>query len=338
MKIEENISLLRFNTFNISARAQYFAELSSESDILEFISEKRFNTISRLILGGGSNILLTKNFDGIVLKNNLKGISVIKETNEHYYIKAAAGENWHKFVLHCIENNYAGVENLSLIPGCVGASPMQNIGAYGVEVKDIIYEVETIDLKTGSTVIFNNLSCKFDYRSSIFKSTHKNLYIITSVTFKLNKKPDFNISYGAIKQELDLMGVNDLSISAISEAVCRIRTSKLPNPAELGNAGSFFKNPIVSKKIVNEILKYFPEMPVYNINSEQCKLAAGWLIEKCGWKGKKIKQCGVHSQQALVIVNYGGASGTEILELANQIINSVKEKFNVELEKEVNIV
>lgn len=338
MKIEENFSLLGLNTFNISANARFYSELTNKSDILEYVFEKKLTSIPRLIIGGGSNILLTKNFDGIVLRNNLKGISVIKETNEHYFIKASAGENWHQFVLHCIENNYAGVENLSLIPGCVGASPMQNIGAYGIEVKDVIYEVETIDLENGNTVVFDNHSCKFDYRSSIFKTTHKNKYIIVSVTFKLNKKPDFNISYGAIKEELDLMGIKDLSIKAISEAVCRIRSSKLPNPAELGNAGSFFKNPIVSNKLANEILKYFPDLPIYNLNSGQCKLAAGWLIEKCGWKGKKIKNCGVHAKQALVLVNYGGSSGAEILELANQIISSVKEKFNVELEKEVNII
>ncbi|CAG0951564.1 MAG: UDP-N-acetylmuramate dehydrogenase [Bacteroidetes bacterium] len=338
MKIKENISLKPYNTFNIDANAMYFTELESTENIYEFIHEKKFQNIPQLILGGGSNILLTDHFDGIVLKNQLKGIRLIQETLEHYFIKASAGENWHRFVLYCIENNYAGLENLSLIPGCVGASPMQNIGAYGVEVKDLIHEVETIHLSSGQTQVFDNSSCKFDYRSSVFKTSYKNQFIITHVVFKLNKKPNYTVTYGSIEEELDKMGIKELSIRAISDAVCRIRKSKLPNPIEIGNAGSFFKNPVVPIKIAKELKEHYPDIPIYTVNSTHCKLAAGWLIEKCGWKGKTIKNCGVHTKQALVLVNYGNASGKDILELANRIIASVKDTFHIELEKEVNII
>ncbi|MES1226868.1 MAG: UDP-N-acetylmuramate dehydrogenase, partial [Bacteroidota bacterium] len=275
--------------------------------IREFIHEKRFQHTDRLILGGGSNLLLTRNFDGIVLKNNLAGIQAVKETDEHVYVKSEAGEVWHNFVLYCIAHNYAGIENLSLIPGCVGASPMQNIGAYGVEIKDVFHELEAIQLSDGTLKKFSASECGFGYRESVFKHQFKNQFIITSVTFRLNKIPKFNTSYGAIEKELEAMQVKEISIAAISKAVCNIRSSKLPNPAEIGNAGSFFKNPVVETGKFEMLKKEFPEIVGYKNSETETKLAAGWLIEQCGWKGYRKGDAGVHKNQALVLVNYKNA-------------------------------
>jgi UDP-N-acetylmuramate dehydrogenase len=273
-----------------------------------------------------------------VLKNNLKGIELVREDDDYYFVRCAAGENWHQFVLHCIANNYAGVENLSLIPGCVGASPMQNIGAYGVEIKDVFHELEAIHLKDSSPQIFKKEDCEFGYRESVFKRKLKNQFIITSVTFQLTKKPNLNTSYGAIEKELEAMGVKEISIAAISKAVCNIRSSKLPNPAEIGNAGSFFKNPTVKNSAFEELKKSFPTIVGYPNSDGETKLAAGWLIEQCGWKGYRKGDAGVHKNQALVLVNYNNASGKEIYDLSTQILKSVKEKFGVDLEREVNII
>ena len=337
MKILENFSLQKINTFGIDASAKYFLEAGSVSDIQSYLNDKKISALPRLILGGGSNILFTKNFVGVILKNNIKGIELLKEDADHYYVKAGAGEVWHRFVMHCIKNNYAGVENLSLIPGSVGAAPIQNIGAYGVEQKEVFHELEAIDIVSKKLVTIGKMDCEFGYRDSIFKREAKGKFIITSVTFKLFKQPKLNTSYGAIGQELEKMGVKDISIAAISQAVCNIRRSKLPDPEKIGNAGSFFKNPVVGNEKYEALKKDFPNISAYKDNAGM-KLAAGWLIEQCGWKGKQVGNTGVHKDQALVLVNYGNANGSEVFELSGKILQSVKEKFGVELEREVVIV
>lgn len=337
MNIIENYSLKKENTFGIDSVALYYVEVYSDSDIMELLATEHFQGMQKVVLGGGSNMLFTKRFDGVILKNNLKGITIEKEDDEHVYVKVGAGENWHHFVLYCIDHGYAGIENLSLIPGNIGAAPMQNIGAYGVELKDVFHELEAMNLETLIPRTFSNEECKFGYRDSVFKQEAKGKYIITSVTLRLNKKPKFNTTYGAIEDELKKMGVKDLSIKAISEAVCNIRMSKLPNPDEIGNAGSFFKNPIVPNTKFAELKKTFPDIVAYKNTENDTKLAAGWLIEQCGWKGQRIGDAGVHKNQALVLVNYGEAKGKEVLELSDKILNSVKGKFGVELEREVNI-
>ena len=340
--IQENISLKHLNTFRIDITAKYFAAFNTVDALSELLQFKQPSTtnyqLSTLLLGGGSNILFTKNFDGLVLKNEIKGIELIKEDNNYVYIKAAAGENWHQFVLHCINNNWAGVENLSLIPGNVGASPMQNIGAYGVEVKDIFYSLEAFHLQEKKIVQFNIDDCTFGYRESVFKKKYKNQFVISSVTFKLKKIPTFNTSYGAIEQELEKMKVKEMSIKAISDAVINIRLSKLPNPADIGNAGSFFKNPEVEKNTFDILQAAFPAIVGYHLPNSKVKLAAGWLIEQCGWKGFREGDAGCYAKQALILVNYGNTKGNQIFELSQKIINSVKTKFDVVLEREVNII
>lgn len=338
MKILEYQSLKKLNTFGIDITAKYFVEFSSIEDIQDILSNPKFLNTKKLILGGGSNLLFTQNFDGLVLKNNLKGIKLIKEDTDFYYVKSAAGEVWHDFVMHCIKNNYAGLENLSLIPGNVGASPMQNIGAYGVEIKDVFYELEAFSMADKTVRTFSKAECKFGYRESVFKHKLKNQFIITSVTFKLLKNPQFNTSYGAIETELAAMGIIDKSIRTISKAVCNIRNSKLPNPAEIGNAGSFFKNPEVVKGKYEFLKIKYPNIVGYALENGNMKLAAGWLIEQAGWKGKISGDAGVHKLQALVLVNYGNAKGNEIFDLSQKVLESVKEKFGIELEREVNII
>jgi UDP-N-acetylmuramate dehydrogenase len=337
MIIQQNVSLQKLNTFGINVLAKHFTEINSITDIESLSTEAIFND-EKLIVGGGSNILFTKNFDGLVVKNNLKGISVIEKTNDYILVKVAAGEVWHQFVLFCIQNNFCGIENLSLIPGCVGASPMQNIGAYGVEIKDVFHSLEAYHIQDKKLITFNLNECEFGYRESVFKRKFKNQFIITSVTFKLTQQPNFKISYGAIEQQLEAMHVKELSIKAVSDAVTAIRSSKLPNPAEIGNAGSFFKNPEISVDKFNSLKNNFENIVAYDVANGNKKLAAGWLIEQCGWKGKTIGNCGVHKNQALVLVNYGGAKGEEIYNLSTEVINSVNSKFGVELEREVNII
>ena len=340
--IQENISLKKYNTFGIDATARYFSTFTDIDELNELLEFKQSSTInhqpSPLILGGGSNILLTKNFDGLVLKNEIQGIEKINEDDGHVYVKAGAGVNWHQLVVYCIHNNWAGMENLSLIPGNTGASPMQNIGAYGVEIKDVFYELEAFHLQEKRIVRFNLRDCEFGYRESVFKRKFKNQFIIISVTYRLNKQPVFNTSYGAIEQELQAMGVKELSIQAISQAVINIRSSKLPDPAVIGNAGSFFKNPEISSNDFEILKENFPAIVGYKLPNGNVKLAAGWLIEQCGWKGYRNGDAGCHSKQALVLVNYGNATGGEIYALSTSIINSVQEKFGVVLEREVNII
>lgn len=337
MGLQKNVSLLHYNTFGIDVNAKYFQEFSSLENIKEILSDNSLKQENKLILGGGSNILFTKNFDGLVLKNNLKGIEVVSENEDSVFVKSLAGEVWHNFVLFCIEKNYGGIENLSLIPGNVGASPMQNIGAYGVEIKDTFFELEALNIHTLELVKFNNSDCKFGYRESIFKSIEKGNFIITSVTFRLKKKPIINTSYGAIEQELEKMKISNPTIKDISKAVCSIRSSKLPNPKEIGNAGSFFKNPTVSLEKYNSLKAEFKDIVGYPQNEDKMKLAAGWLIEKTGWKGRQIGNAGVHKNQALVLVNYGKAKGEEVINLAKEVQHTVNQKFGVLLEMEVNI-
>jgi UDP-N-acetylmuramate dehydrogenase len=339
MQIQQNISLKPFNTFGINATAKYFTAFTSIFDVEELFAFYTNNKLTNtLILGGGSNILLTQDFNGLVAKNDMQGIEVVKEDAQHTYVKAAAGENWHKFVLYCIQNGFAGVENLSLIPGSVGASPMQNIGAYGVEIKDVFHELEAYNIEDKKVIKFSNKDCEFGYRESIFKRKYKDKFIITSVTYRLNKVPAYNTSYGAIQQELEKMGITELSIAAISQAVINIRQSKLPNPAEIGNAGSFFKNPTITKEKFETLKTEFPNIVGYVVNDKEVKLAAGWLIEQCGWKGYRKGDAGCHAKQALVLVNYGNANGIDIYNLSTEIMNSVEEKFGVFLEREVNII
>jgi len=339
--MQENFSLKRYNTFGIDASAKFFAAFKSIDELKELLTDSNLTTHNSqptTILGGGSNILFTKDFDGLVLKNEIAGISIIKEDAEHVYVKAGAGESWHGLVIFCLNHGLAGVENLSLIPGSVGASPMQNIGAYGVEIKDVFYSLEAYHKNDDMRVYFSNSDCEFGYRESIFKNRLKDQFVITNVIYRLNKKPRFNTSYGAIEQELEKMGIQELSIQAVSQAVINIRQSKLPDPKVIGNAGSFFKNPEIPAEQFEELKRDFPSIVGYSLPGDKVKLAAGWLIEQCGWKGYRRGDAGCHAKQALVLVNYGHANGSEILQLSTEIISSVQEKFGVALSREVNII
>jgi len=335
MQFSENISLASMNSFGIEAYARYYAKISSVDELSNLQLDQN---IPILVLGGGSNILFTQNFNGYVLHNDIRGKQVLREDDDHIYVKTGGGEVWHQFVEYCIANGFAGVENLALIPGRNGASPIQNIGAYGVEIKDVFYELEAFHLTEGKLYTFNAADCAFGYRDSVFKNKYKGQFLISSVTFRLNKKPDFRISYGAITQELEKMRVHDLSIRAIGDAVIRIRSSKLPDPSVIGNAGSFFKNPEISAEAFKALHSAFPDIVGYPLPGGRVKLAAGWLIEKAGWKGHRKGQAGVHDKQALVLVNLGGASGKEIYNLSEEILLSIREKFGVVLEREVNIL
>lgn len=338
MQISSHISLKPFNTFGIDASAKLFTVVRSTPYVQELLQHPDYKNNPHFILGGGSNILLTQNVDALVIKNELKGIEVVEETEDHAVVKCAAGEVWHDFVLYCIDKGFAGIENLSLIPGNTGASPMQNIGAYGVEIKDTFHELEAIDLKTGELMTFSKTDCEFGYRESVFKRKYKDRFMILSVSFRLSRKPVFHTEYGAIKQELDKMGISELSIKAISQAVINIRSSKLPDPKKIGNSGSFFKNPEVNAETYQRLLKEFPGLVAYPLDNGNYKLAAGWLIEQSGLKGYRSGDAGVHALQALVLVNYGHASGKEIYDLSSKVLETVDRKFGVMLEREVNII
>ena len=337
--MKQNINLKEFNTFGIEVFAKEFLALSSKEESIEFFKNNPLENENFLILGGGSNLLLTEDFDGLVIHNNLKGIEICEEDDNSVTLKVGAGENWHNFVLHSIELGYSGIENLSLIPGNVGASPMQNIGAYGVELKDVFHSCNAVNLNTKSIKTFKKEECKFGYRESVFKQKLKGQFIITSVLLKLTKKNHLlHIDYGAIKTELESLNIINPSIKDISEAVIKIRKSKLPDPKEIGNSGSFFKNPVLNKIQFTELQKTFPKVPHYVVSDSQIKVPAGWLIETAGFKGKRFNNYGVHNKQALVLVNYGNADGKDIYKLAQLIQITVKRIFNIKIETEVNII
>ena len=333
--IQTNKNLKEYNTFGISVKAEMFAVFSSIEELKQILSNR--NGKDLLVLGGGSNLLLTKDFDGLVIKNEIKRFEVIEETVSEVIVESGAGENWHEFVLNCIDKGFGGIENLSLIPGSVGASPMQNIGAYGVEIKDVFESLSAYHIASGEIHYFDKTKCEFGYRESIFKNKVKGEYIILTVTFRLTKKPTINSSYGAINEQLKFMGIQVPTIKELSAAVIAIRQSKLPDPKIIGNAGSFFKNPTVEITLLEQIQKNYPDIPNYPALNGR-KLAAGWLIEKAGWKGRTFDNYGVHKLQALVLVNYGNCTGQEIFDLSSRIIQDVFEKFGVLLEREVNIL
>ena len=336
MKILKNHSLKNYNTFGINVNAKLFTKVHSIDDFKKISKTKEFRDNKILLLGSGSNILFIKDFDGLVVKDEIKGIEIVTENKDYIWIKAGGGEDWNDFVNYCVDNNYAGIENLSLIPGTVGAAPIQNIGAYGVELKDIFEQLEAINLKNTSISIFKKKDCKFGYRDSVFKNKLKGKYFISSVTLRLNKKPVFKTSYGAIEDTLKDLDLKK-NIKNISSVVSKIRESKLPYPKEIANAGSFFKNPVVDEKKFNDLMKRYPSIPNFK-TGKSIKVSAAWFIEKCGWKGKRIGNIGVHDKQALVLVNYGNAGGKEIKKLAEDIVESVKSKFGIILNLEVSIV
>lgn len=336
--IQKDFSLQTLNTFGLSAKTTYLAEIQSVEDLQELLKNDRFSGMQKMVLGGGSNVLFTHDFDGLMLLNRIKGITVQESSSDEVLVTAGGGENWHSFVLKTIELNLGGLENLSLIPGCVGAAPIQNIGAYGVEIKDTFHSLEAIHLQTGKVKTFSAQECAFGYRDSIFKREAKGLYMIASVTFRLSKIHKLHLNYGAIKQELENMHVTNPTIRDVSNAVIAIRSSKLPDPKVIGNAGSFFKNPEVENSLVDKIKLTYPDLVSYPVSDHSSKLAAGWLIEQSGWKGKRMGNVGMHEKQALVLVNYGNADGNELVEHAKRVQKSVLEKFGVELEMEVNLV
>lgn len=333
MKVDKNISLKAYNTFGVDVKAKQFISVSSEDELFEIL--KRFYASELFIIGGGSNMLLTQDIEDTVLHVNLKGIEILENHKNHVLVAANAGENWHEFVTFCVNNNFGGVENLSLIPGNVGTAPVQNIGAYGVELKDTFEYCEAFNRQTLTKKRFNLEDCEFGYRNSVFKNKFKDQFVISKVVFKLTKKKhNFKLDYGALKQEFAKKKPN---LKSISEAVIAIRESKLPNPKTLGNSGSFFKNPIVQREKFEEIQKDFPDMPFYEISNDEIKIPAGWLIETTGLKGFREGDAGIHKKQALVLVNYGSASGQDILNLANFVQEKVQNKFGISLENEVNI-
>ncbi len=338
MLINENTSLKKYNTFGIDVSARFFAVFSSEKELTDLLLYAKQHQLPVLILGGGSNILFTGNFNGLVLHNSIKGIET-EENNEHYaIIKAGAGEQWHALVVYTIHQGLGGIENLSLIPGTVGAAPIQNIGAYGVEFKDSFEYLEAVNIQDGTLRRFTKAECNFGYRNSIFKNQLKNQYVITRVALRLQKNAQLNTSYGAIASTLTAMNIIQPTIASVSQAVISIRQSKLPDPRKIGNAGSFFKNPEISKEKFDSLQISYPSIPYFPSGNGLIKIPAGWLNEQCGWKGKVIGQAGVHKDQALVLVNYGNATGMEIKKLSEEIQQSVWDKFGIELETEVNII
>lgn len=334
---ESNFDLRNLNTFGIGAQAKHFARFQDEKELIELLRQNPTNLDSTLIIGGGSNLLFTQDFDGLVVANRIRGLAVIEENDDYVILEVGGGESWHEVVTHCVDQGWGGIENLSLIPGLAGAAPMQNIGAYGVELKDVFVSLKAVHLASGEMHQFNTDECQFGYRESIFKKTKKGRYCISRISIRLNKKPTLNTSYGAIEQELESSAITSPTIKQVSQAVSRIRQSKLPNPADIGNAGSFFKNPVVPVALAQELGSNHPNIPQYPA-TDGVKLAAGWLIEQAGWKGYAEGDFGVHDRQSLVLVNRGNAKGSDIYDLSQRILDDVKSKFGVELEREVNVI
>lgn len=335
MIFQKDHSLKPYNTFGLDVKAKHFCVFNSLGTLKALLPECQ---APLLILGGGSNVLLTQDFPGTVLKNEIESIQIIEDLKESVLIEVGAGVVWHDLVMWSIESNFAGIENLSLIPGSVGAAPMQNIGAYGVELKSVFEKLEALEVDSLQSRFFNKEECQFGYRSSIFKGELKGKFIITSVYIRLQKTPAFNVSYGAIESELKNMGVEKLSLQCVSQAVINIRQSKLPNPKEIGNSGSFFKNPVISTTKFQKLRGTHPNIVGYTVSETETKVAAGWLIDQAGWKGYRKGDAGIHKNQALVLVNYGNAKGEELVRLSQEIQASVFQKFDISLDAEVNII
>lgn len=338
MIVKENFSLKNLNTFGVDVKTDFFISIKNNEDLKKVFLSGKFKHIPKLILGGGSNILFTKDFKGLIIQLSSNEIKMVEENNDHVFIEASAGVIWHDLVLFCVNKNFGGIENLSLIPGKTGAAPIQNIGAYGQELKDTFYSLKGILINDGTEEIFYKDDCDFGYRSSIFKKELKNKFAITDITLKLNKHPVLNTSYGAVEEELKKLNKKKISIKDVSDVVCKIRMSKLPDPKEIGNAGSFFKNPEIPIKRFENLREKYPEITGYKISDGLIKISAGWLIEKVGLKGIKIGNTGTHKKQALVIVNYGNADGEEILKFKDFIKSEVFKSFEIELEEEVNVI
>lgn len=340
--IQENVSLVNYNTFRIDVSARWFAEITSEAELVDILQSEFIKSKQVLVLGGGSNMLFTKDYEGLVLKISIPGIEVLEAANsgaaDEVLVRAGAGVSWKALVEYCVANGLGGIENLSLIPGTVGASPVQNIGAYGVELKDIFYNCTAVEIATGERRVFTYEDCAFGYRESVFKSALKNQYIITSVSYHLSKSAEINIHYGAIQQELAHRGITHPGIADVAKVVSEIRVSKLPDPATIGNAGSFFKNPVISVEEFERVHAAFPDVVNYPTPDGRVKLAAGWLIEQCGFKGVVEGRTGTWKNQALVLVNHGGATGTAVYEFSEKIIAAVSAKFGISLEREVNVL
>ncbi len=336
MEVRENYSLKNYNTFGIDVKCRYFVESDTESEFLEFVSSYELRPEEIMVLGEGSNFLFTDDFDGTVFYPIMKGMEIVEENDEHVWVKVGAGEVWDDFVAWAVEQGYGGVENLSLIPGHVGAAPVQNVGAYGMEAGDTIERVEAIQIEKARKETISAADCRFAYRDSIFKGEWKNRYIVTYVVFRLTKVPEFRLNYGSVREELQKLG--EVNLKNIRQAIIQIRRAKLPDVKELPNAGSFFKNPVVSREQAGQLKERYPELPVYPVDEDRVKLAAGWLIEQCGWKGKDMGKAGVYEKQALILVNRAGASGVEVARLANEVKKSVFMTFGVWIEPEVYVI
>lgn len=336
MEVRDNYSLKNYNTFGIDVKCRYFVESDTESEFLEFVSSYELRPEEIMVLGEGSNFLFTDDFDGTVFYPTMKGMEIVEENDEHVWVKVGAGEVWDDFVAWAVEQGYGGVENLSLIPGHVGAAPVQNVGAYGMEAGDTIERVEAIQIEKARKETISAADCRFAYRDSIFKGEWKNRYIVTYVVFRLTKVPEFRLNYGSVREELQKLG--EVNLKNIRQAIIQIRRAKLPDVKELPNAGSFFKNPVVSREQAGQLKERYPELPVYPVDEDRVKLAAGWLIEQCGWKGKDMGKAGVYEKQALILVNRAGASGVEVARLANEVKKSVFMTFGVWIEPEVYVI
>ena len=338
MKVVEDHSIKNLNTFGVDVKAKYIAEIFSEDDLYKLLGNKEFENISKCVLGGGSNILFTKDYNGLIIKNSVHGIRIIEDDDEFVIIEAGAGINWDDFVNYCVERKWGGVENLSLVPGTVGAAPIQNIGAYGQELENVFFNLEGVFIESGEKKSFSNLECNFGYRDSIFKNELRNKLVITKVSLKLSKRPEINLSYPAVREELNDRKIANPKIKDLRKIIIDIRKAKLPDPKIIGNAGSFFKNPVIRIEKFQMLRVKFPDLNYYPVDDLHVKLSAAALIDKCGWKGKRIGNCGCYEKQPLVLVNYGGATADEIINLANSIKSSVEEKFEISLEKEVNLI